>query len=93
MQFFKPENYFIVRQALIRAKRKDLIGTGPNALIPPQPPPGAIEARQNERPRAAGVCLMKEKQYPPVIAQDANPPKGATVAPIEGANSREVLFC
>jgi radical SAM superfamily enzyme YgiQ (UPF0313 family) len=27
MQFFKPENYFTVREALIQAGRKDLIGS------------------------------------------------------------------
>src|SRR5881275_751308 len=45
MQFFKPENYFMVRDALIQAGRQDLIGNGCDALIPPQPPKEAIEAR------------------------------------------------
>jgi radical SAM superfamily enzyme YgiQ (UPF0313 family) len=45
MQFFKPENYFEVREALIQAKRPDLIG-GCDGLIPPHPPKEAIEARR-----------------------------------------------
>lgn len=45
MQFFKPENYFEVREALIQAKRTDLIG-GCEGLIPAQPPKEAIEARR-----------------------------------------------
>ena len=46
MQFFKPENYFEVREALIEAGRTDLIGSGCDCLIPAQPPKEAIEARQ-----------------------------------------------
>jgi hypothetical protein len=45
MQFFKPENYFEVREALVRAGRGDLIG-GCEGLIPANPPREAIEARR-----------------------------------------------
>ena len=45
MQFFKPENYFEVRRALIEAGRGDLIG-GCDGLIPARPPKAAIEARR-----------------------------------------------
>ena len=45
MQFFKPENYFDVREALIQAKRTDLIG-GCEGLILAQPPQEALEARR-----------------------------------------------
>jgi uncharacterized radical SAM protein YgiQ len=45
MQFFKPENYFEVREALIEAKRTNLIG-GCEGLIPANPPKEAIEARR-----------------------------------------------
>jgi hypothetical protein len=46
MQFFKPENWFSVREALIQAGRQDLIGNGCDCLIPAQPPKVAIEARR-----------------------------------------------
>lgn len=46
MQFFKPENWFSVREALIQAGRQDLIGSGCDCLIPAQPPKEAIEARR-----------------------------------------------
>jgi hypothetical protein len=46
MQFFRPENWFTVREALIRAGRQDLIGNGCDCLIPVQPPKEAIEARR-----------------------------------------------
>src|SRR6266481_7312085 len=48
MQFFKPENYFTVREALIQAGRADLIGNGCDCLIPAQPPREAIEARRRQ---------------------------------------------
>jgi hypothetical protein len=45
MQFFKPENWFTVRDALIEAKRTDLIGDGCDCLIPANPLKEAIVAR------------------------------------------------
>lgn len=52
IQFFKPENYFEVREALAKAGRADLIG-GCDGLIPANPPKEAIAARR-ERANAAG---------------------------------------
>jgi uncharacterized radical SAM protein YgiQ len=54
LQFFKPENYFEVRRALLAAGRVDLIGNGCDALIPATPPREAIEAQQAARRKAAG---------------------------------------
>jgi radical SAM superfamily enzyme YgiQ (UPF0313 family) len=48
MQFFKPENYFEVRKALIKAGRQDLIGQGCDALIPERAPREAIDSRRND---------------------------------------------
>jgi radical SAM superfamily enzyme YgiQ (UPF0313 family) len=48
MQFFKPENYFDVREALREAGRQDLIGDGCDALIPAQPPKEALQRRRRE---------------------------------------------
>lgn len=52
MQFFKPENYFAVREALVKAGRADLIG-GCDGLIPANPPKEALEARRRQANRAA----------------------------------------
>src|SRR5262249_49867415 len=46
MQFFKSENWFTVREALIQAGRQDLIGNGCDCLISAQPPKEAIEVRR-----------------------------------------------
>ena len=61
LQFFAPENYFTVRQALKQAGRDDLIGEGNSCLIPAQPPREALAARRDrarheatESPRSPG---------------------------------------
>ncbi len=62
MQFFKPENYFEVRKALIEAGRADLIGKGCDCLIPDQPPKEARQARMrraNEQFRGDYVHTIK----------------------------------
>ena len=46
MQFFKPENYFLVHKALIQADRRDLIGDRCDCLIPAKPSKAALEARR-----------------------------------------------
>jgi hypothetical protein len=53
MHFFKPENWFTVREALLQAGRQDQIGSGCDCLIPAQPPKEAIEARQRRANQAA----------------------------------------
>jgi uncharacterized radical SAM protein YgiQ len=40
MQFFAPENYELVREALVSAGREDLIGNGKQCLIPARPRTG-----------------------------------------------------
>jgi len=51
MQFFRPENYFLVRKALTQADRRDLIGDGCDCLIPAKPPKEAIAARRHAAQR------------------------------------------
>jgi radical SAM superfamily enzyme YgiQ (UPF0313 family) len=48
LQFFKPENYFEVRQALEGAGRQDLIGSGCDCLIPERPPKAALSRRRRK---------------------------------------------
>jgi hypothetical protein len=68
MQFFKPENYFAVREALIEAGHADLIG-GCEGLIPAQPPKEAIVARRKQANAA-----LRDDHYHTV----ANPAKSET---------------
>jgi uncharacterized radical SAM protein YgiQ len=52
LQFFKPENYFDVREALMEAARDDLIGDGPECLIKARPP-RSLQKEEPRRRRAA----------------------------------------
>ncbi len=52
LQFFLPQNYYLVREALETAGRTDLIGSGPDCLIPAKPPRGAGK-RSARRPRSS----------------------------------------
>ena len=54
LQFFKPENYFEVREALLKAGRRDLIGDGRGALISAHPPREAILARRERAEKGRG---------------------------------------
>jgi uncharacterized radical SAM protein YgiQ len=66
MQFFKPENYFLVRKALIKVGRRDLIGDGCNSLISSKPPKEAIEARRRraERETREGEYVHSPRRRP-----------------------------
>jgi uncharacterized protein DUF3362 len=76
MQFFKPENWFQVHEALVEAGRTDLIGTGCDALIPPKPPKQAIEGRQ-KRANAA----VRNDHYHSVANPAAGEEPGERPAP------------
>jgi hypothetical protein len=38
IQYRNPKNYYLVREALLKARREDLIGSGPKCLIRAVPP-------------------------------------------------------
>ena len=80
MQFFKPDNYFTVREALIQAKRTDLIG-GCDGLIPAQPTKEAIAARQ----RDANAALRND-HYHSVANPSAGEPAGERPTPPKVGN-------
>ncbi|WP_390821195.1 YgiQ family radical SAM protein [Tuwongella immobilis] len=67
MQFFKPENWFAVREALISAGRQDLIGDGCDSLIPANPPKEALD----EKRRQANQALQGDHYH-----TVANPARG-----------------
>jgi hypothetical protein len=87
MQFFKPENWFTVREALFQAGRQDLIGSGCDCLIPAQPPKEAIEARRRRANRRRPLPQRRQpgkgreawgarpaEQGLPAGAKDGGPP-------------------
>jgi len=50
MQYFAPENYEQVRDALLEAGRDDLIGSGPQCLIPSKAPRKHSPRGRSQRP-------------------------------------------
>src|SRR5271166_3345100 len=73
LQFFKPENYFEVRKALLEAGRSDLIGSGCDCLIAEQPPQAALQARM-----AKARSELTEGQYVHTIAKPGTKTPRAT---------------
>ena len=73
LQFFKPENYFEVRKALLAAGRSDLIGPGCECLIPTEPPKAAREARISRAGRE-----LEQGKYVHQIAQAPGSRAGET---------------
>lgn len=54
LQFFKPENDALVREALQKAGRTDLIGSGPECLIPTNPPRRSGKGPPKKKARKSG---------------------------------------
>jgi hypothetical protein len=56
LQYFKPENYDLVKRALLDLDREDLIGAGPDCLIPsrrpPQPKSAPARGRHSGAPKS-----------------------------------------
>ena len=65
LQFFKPENYFEVRKALLDAGRNDLIGAGCDCLIPAQPPKEALASRRDQANDYVHAMPTKKRGYRP----------------------------
>ena len=74
LQFFKPENYFEVREALLAAHRGDLIGAGCDCLIPSNPPKEALLARRAKSEKDFHEHTHMKKPAAP--GKDAPPKKG-----------------
>jgi uncharacterized radical SAM protein YgiQ len=65
LQFFKPENYFEVRKALIEAGRADLIGGGCDCLISAQPPKEALHGRIDRANAYVHAIPAQKRGYRP----------------------------
>ena len=74
IQYRNPKNYYLVREALIKAHREDLIGSGPKCLvraIPPRattsaPPPKKTAAKPAAKKLAAKPAAKKTAPKAPV---------------------------
>ena len=76
IQYRNPKNYYLVREALLKAHREDLIGSGPKCLIRAVPP------------RATSAGAPPKKAAPKYAAKKA-PPKKAPAASTKKAPSKK----
>ena len=81
IQYRNPKNYYLVKEALLKAHREDLIGSGPKCLIravPPKtgprtaPPPKPT----GKKPAAGKTTQSFRKSAKPQPASRSKPPKG-----------------
>ncbi|MCI8497038.1 MAG: DUF3362 domain-containing protein, partial [Clostridiales bacterium] len=63
LQYYVPENRKLVTEALRRAGRSDLIGTGPHCLVPPDRTAGSHhQSHAGERRKRYGVKQKKGRK-------------------------------
>ena len=75
IQYRNPKNYYLVREALIKAHREDLIGSGPKCLIRAIPP------------KAGGYTAKPPVKGKPPVKKPAAPRKPVSKAPVKGRKS------
>jgi uncharacterized radical SAM protein YgiQ len=89
LQFFKPDNYFAVREALLKAGRGDLIGSGCDCLIPAKPPREALMARMKDANKSLGegrfVHSIENSAKSSQKNQSASPQKSGGRKPTGGS--------
>lgn len=87
LQFRRPQNFPLVREALRQGKREDLIGTGRNCLVPPEGVKTAAEYAQIRREKKEREQRRNERNAKPVKGKPAAPsarkPQGKTTRPAE----------
>ncbi|MDD6807773.1 MAG: YgiQ family radical SAM protein [Oscillospiraceae bacterium] len=67
LQYYNPRNADLCREALVRAKRTDLIGSGPNCLVPQKP--GAqknLNAKNRKKPVSHKSTRYDDKTGKPI---------------------------
>ena len=70
IQYRNPKNYYRVREALLKAHREDLIGSGPKCLIraipprqgKPTAPPPKLPAKQKPQMHKKSSSVSKTKK-------------------------------
>ena len=65
MQYRRPQNYFLVREALQKAGRTDLIGFTPKCLIRPYPPKEKKAGAPDQPPERKSTPAKLAKKRPP----------------------------
>jgi hypothetical protein len=67
IQYRNPKNYYLVREALLKAHREDLIGSGPKCLIravPPRPTGRPLPPKPPAKPASKGKTAKRPAAPP-----------------------------
>ena len=75
IQYRNPKNYYLVREALLKAHREDLIGSGPKCLIRAVPPRATPATPPPKKPAPIGKKLPPRKPGRPTIERPGFKPK------------------
>ena len=83
IQYRNPKNYYLVKEALIKAHREDLIGSGPKCLIRAIPP-------RTDRPSAPPpkAPIKGKKPLPKGNVPKPSAPKGAVTKAAKGGQRK-----
>ena len=76
LQYFKPENRRLVLEALRSIKREDLIGTGPDCLVPPDAAYLREKARAGQKPAVKNAIGRKKRSGRPFSKPNAKGRRG-----------------
>ena len=64
IQYRNPKNYYLVKEALLKAHREDLIGSGPKCLIRAVPPRAGGSTPPPKKPLTKKPPMKKPPQKP-----------------------------
>ena len=81
IQYRKPENYKLVKEALRKAGREDLIGYGSKCLIRPVPPKPGAGGGKKQVGSGAGKPANGTSKRATSRHEDAKPPRSPKIAP------------
>ena len=87
IQYRNPKNYYLVHEALIKAHREDLIGSGPKCLIRAIPPRKDKPSAPPPKLPAKGKPAVKKAPAKPTSKRPA--PKAAAKPAIKGKPKRK----
>ena len=83
IQYRLPENYDLVKEALLKAGRQDLIGFGPKCLIPPRKiagrkkPATGKDTHQTDKRKKGAAAVQKKTAHPSKDRKTAYAPRTA----------------
>ena len=73
IQYRNPKNYYLVREARIKAHREDLIGSGPKCLVRAVPPRATPTAPPPKKPISGKPVAKKPVAAKPVKGKIERP--------------------